>query len=548
MANQVFANDLEIACKAAEGASKACFPDVCLTPPSPPAGWIPVPYVNTTYAKDTANASKTVFITNKPVMLKDYSYFKTSNGNEPSDGPKGVITGAKKGKAYFRTWSMNVKVEGYNVTRHTDLMTHNHNPAVGNTVTWQYLDSASLKESCKSENKKIEKACDHSKDEKKDPKKKKQNWKQRKCDGLNLSPVSPNSAGDPRARLQELSDDIQGAMESLDIEQAVIDVGKEVALEIGERVAEFGVKQLVKKVPIIGWAYQAYTLMDDINEVRYMSQVSGAVKKEATRMSDQLKNIPNRFDNLNNNIDMLLSDNLSDDQIKSIASKKGVTEKNGRLVRTTRNGKTQTVVTKEGKLTKDGKAMLGGEVQGDLSDMQRAIATLNPCTRARKCTLLPYKETGSKDHSSDKKSELGCCPGQTKHHLIPDAFFKNRDNASQCNKYDYDKAPTICAEGTSQYFGSHGALHTEMDTFSADDVDPETNNISYEDARDASIKCVTQVFPLSMCSEDCLRAQLDNYYKDISKCSDDSDLKFSKIGAENDKNTDNRPNADIFNN
>ena len=69
-----------------------------------------------------------------------------------------------------------------------------------------------------------------------------------------------------------------------------------------------------------------------------------------------------------------------------------------------------------------------------------------------------------------------------------------------------------------------------MDTFSADDADPETSNISYEDARDASIKCVTQVFPLSMCSEDCLRAQLDNYYKDISKCSDDSDLKFSKIG------------------
>jgi hypothetical protein len=33
-----------------------------------------------------------------------------------------------------------------------------------------------------------------------------------------------------------------------------------------------------------------------------------------------------------------------------------------------------------------------------------------------------------------------------------------------------------------------------------------------------------------MCSEDCLRAQLDHYYKDISKCSDDSDLKFSKIG------------------
>ena len=60
MANDVFANGLEIACKAADGKAIACFPDVCFTPPSPPAGWIPIPYANTAYAKDTANASKTV--------------------------------------------------------------------------------------------------------------------------------------------------------------------------------------------------------------------------------------------------------------------------------------------------------------------------------------------------------------------------------------------------------------------------------------------------------------------------------------------------------
>ena len=46
------------------------------------------------------------------------------------------------------------------------------------------------------------------------------------------------------------------------------------------------------------------------------------------------------------------------------------------------------------------------------------------------------------------------------------------------------------------------------------------SDISYE----AAIKSVTEAFPLSMCSEDCLRAQLDNDYKDISKCSDDSGL------------------------
>ena len=107
MANNVFANGLEIACKAADGKAVACFPDPCFSPLSPPAGWLPIPYPNTAYAKDTANASKTVLISGKPVMKKDVSYFKKSTGNEAAARPKGVVTGVKKGKAYFASWSMN---------------------------------------------------------------------------------------------------------------------------------------------------------------------------------------------------------------------------------------------------------------------------------------------------------------------------------------------------------------------------------------------------------------------------------------------------------
>ncbi len=494
MANQVFANDLEIACKAAEGASKACFPDVCFTPPSPPAGWIPVPYANTTFAKDTANASKTVFITNKPVMLKDHSYFKTSTGNEPAAGPKGIVTGTKKGKAYFRTWSMNVKVEGYNVTRHTDLMTHNHNPAAGNTVTWQYLDSASLKESCKSENKKIEKACDHSNDEKKDPKKKKQNWKQRKCQGLNYKPVSPRQLkADPPKRFEDMSKDLKGYVNDVNVEELVSDVVEDVAWEVGEKVAGFAAKQVVKKVPIIGWAYQAYTLADDIQEVAYLSQVSGAVKDEATRMGNQLKDLPSKADSILKKVDTVVNGGLSEEDAEA----------------------------------------LSGEIQREVADLQRSIATLNPCTRARKCTLVPYKEknkaTGKRvDKSAAKTSELGCCPGQTKHHLIPQTYLKNRPDSSQCAKYDGDAAPTICVEGTSHWAGSHKAAHKAMDEFSVDDIDANSN-ISYEDAREAAIKSVTEAFPLSLCSPECLRAQLDEYYKNDAGCGDASKLKFKKI-------------------
>ncbi|MGR6438975.1 hypothetical protein ACU42Y_09980 [Proteus mirabilis] len=46
-----------------------------------------------------------------------------------------MITGVIKGKAYFRSWSLNVKFEGYGVARHQDLchiimalfhLTHRH--------------------------------------------------------------------------------------------------------------------------------------------------------------------------------------------------------------------------------------------------------------------------------------------------------------------------------------------------------------------------------------------------------------------------------------
>ena len=59
-----------------------------------------------------------------------------------------------------------------------------------------------------------------------------------------------------------------------------------------------------------------------------------------------------------------------------------------------------------------------------------------------------------------------------------------------------------------------------------------SSNISYEDAREAAIKSHTAAFPLSLCSPDCLREQLDAYYQNMIKCSDDAKLKFKKIGKD----------------
>lgn len=45
-------------------------------------------------------------------------------------------------------------------------------------------------------------------------------------------------------------------------------------------------------------------------------------------------------------------------------------------------------------------------------------------------------------------------------------------------------------------------------------------------------KSHTAAFPLSLCSPDCLREQLDAYYQNMIKCSDDAKLKFKNIGKD----------------
>lgn len=147
MANDVFANGMEVSCKAAEGKSICAFPDVCFTPPQTPATppGVPIPYPNTGLASDTTDGSTTVRISNKEVMLKNKSYFKKSNGDEAGCAPKkGVVTSRNTGKVYFNAWSMNVHVEGENVVRTLDLTTHNHGSFPGNTPTWPYMDSTSF--------------------------------------------------------------------------------------------------------------------------------------------------------------------------------------------------------------------------------------------------------------------------------------------------------------------------------------------------------------------------------------------------------------------
>lgn len=129
MSNDVYANGNAIACKSGDDKVIAAMPDVCLSPPSPPAGPLPVPYPDTSFSRDMQNGSKTVQINGHEVMLKDQSFYKTSPlGDEAATNSFGgnVLTHVITGKTYFCAWSMDVQFEGANVDRHLDLTTSNH--------------------------------------------------------------------------------------------------------------------------------------------------------------------------------------------------------------------------------------------------------------------------------------------------------------------------------------------------------------------------------------------------------------------------------------
>jgi len=120
----VFAENMGLFHKGSNG--KGIAPgDVCLTPPPPPGGPIPVPYVNVASAGDLTKGSSTVKIDGEPTALEDSSECSTSTGDEPGQQGGNVVTHQTKGKAFFQLWSFTVKIEGKGVCRHGDMMGQN---------------------------------------------------------------------------------------------------------------------------------------------------------------------------------------------------------------------------------------------------------------------------------------------------------------------------------------------------------------------------------------------------------------------------------------
>ncbi|MGH8137957.1 MAG: PAAR-like domain-containing protein [Steroidobacteraceae bacterium] len=164
MGNQVYANNQEVACKAANGKAIAATPDPCWTPPLTPATptGVLIPYPNTAMASDTTDGSTNTQISGQEIMLKSKSSFKKSTGDEAGSAPlKGAVTMNNTGSAHFNSGSMDVMIEGDNTVRNLDLTTHNHQQFPGNSPTWPYVDEASMgaEGACKAEQEREAEAC-----------------------------------------------------------------------------------------------------------------------------------------------------------------------------------------------------------------------------------------------------------------------------------------------------------------------------------------------------------------------------------------------------
>jgi uncharacterized Zn-binding protein involved in type VI secretion len=126
MPSTVFANCMGISHKGS-GAKSIVFPDVCKTPS--PGGPIPIPYPNLAESTNLAQGSVTVKIEGQMAAIKDSNYMISTGDEAGSVG--GVLSSKIKGKAEFVLYSFDVKIEGKNACRMSDLMTHNDKNAIG---------------------------------------------------------------------------------------------------------------------------------------------------------------------------------------------------------------------------------------------------------------------------------------------------------------------------------------------------------------------------------------------------------------------------------
>ncbi|NHZ40893.1 HNH/endonuclease VII fold toxin-2 domain-containing protein [Massilia aquatica] len=199
-----------------------------------------------------------------------------------------------------------------------------------------------------------------------------------------------------------------------------------------------------------------------------------------------------------------------------------------------------------------------------LAEMMTAAANANPCIQARRCILLPYKDTeGTTTPNEEAKTNTkkpkntsissgkaqadsgkGCCPGQTGHHVLPGAMFEKKGKAQGCEKpYQHTQAPVICVEGTGNRVGSHGLAHKSLDRIIKSFKKKGAKTISYEKALKRGVLAARRLN--KNCSKQCLEAQLNSYYEDKLECQGKQLVAHSGMGGKKNQDQPEPPPAPI---
>lgn len=167
---------------------------------------------------------------------------------------------------------------------------------------------------------------------------------------------------------------------------------------------------------------------------------------------------------------------------------------------------------------------------------------------------MPFNKDGAA-----KWAGKGCCPGQTGHHLLPDAMFRDAAKGAAAKKawaadpanryakgklksmprdklpkrecwdnYSEGKSPSICAEDNNQHMGSHGVMHGLTQRKLRLKGALGKSNMPSTDARDLVLAEVSSTYG---CTKECLKEQLDAYYcgKAASKKPGCPDCKDAKV-------------------
>lgn len=520
MPHHVYANGREICAKSADGSSDMAV-DVCHSPGAPMPG-IPVPYMNSCKASDLANGSRTVFIKGMEVCLEDQSYFAKSYGDEAATQglKKGAVSGSVQGKCRFVSWSPNVFVEGRAVTRHLDLVTHNHN-SPSNTAPMVYRSNFDRNSPCEKDTDKIKDKCKPEKEHRPGEKDKEQqlvekfmkkhpgvrrtldrlnrgadkvgadkvgaDWITDHCDGLMIKAGS--LTGDEQQALKSLLEEGPQALG-----QVAKDMLQEAAMDV---LGKFSKEAAEKAGKLLARSLTRHTVATAVGAAPAATGVGAPAVPITVTIANAVGLVLDVADGIWTGLQLAAQAPALISQVNGVFDAfKNFGGAAGELFK--RYGLDPKQASWKDLLDK----MKGMSTAEMVSDTMGLISRTNPCTRARRCMLVEYEETEDPKSLQGK----GCCPGQTGHHLIPDKMMQGVD----CPGYDYKKAPNICVEGVNQYHGSHNQIHKRLDGLVQ--MTPG-QTIPMPTAMVVAAASVLAAFPESGCNPDCIIEQLKSHYK-----------------------------------